>query len=482
MDWFTLIGVFLGFMGVMYISIFVHEFGHAVLGRLVGGTVTSFGVGFGKPYLTMNWGETRVYLCRARPFGGLTYVVFPELFSPLRKTIWMYAGGFVCNLFVALLAAGCAFFYAGLVAYWCWIVALVNVLLFLGSAFPYRGFMGDAPVMSDGALIWMLWSQKEYDLLPSSQLTQSEVLGGLFEEVGDRRGREMLRLMGIASWLQLQVPEEAQALSASMDEKILQKLPIMESFSYLLRGMVETERQQCEEAMESFSKARLLLEKLGDEGGLFLCRLSVLECDIAQGQYEDAKRELARLEEAPIRQQFRRLELAWHVARLSLAYATQDEASILEASEAYRQQQALYKMPSFDFNVLLLRARYAEETADKEALEEVMLALVANLERLLRGFQLPAHQETFLQAHRARLMRAKEVVEAMEGNEDARLEALDSIDRMVSWEALTPEERMGMRLRPQKTFRQKLKRYMLFALIWCIWVAIWIVIQVWTSL
>jgi hypothetical protein len=87
---------------VLWVSAFVHELGHALLGRLSGYRVTSFGLGVARPILVCNCRGTRLYLCLRRPLQGITFFLVPQVFPPRRAAAAALAGGIVGNVLLAL--------------------------------------------------------------------------------------------------------------------------------------------------------------------------------------------------------------------------------------------------------------------------------------------------------------------------------------------------------------------------------------------
>src|SRR5262245_29648026 len=78
---------------ILYLSCFLHELGHALLGRWAGFRVTSFGLGVGRPVWAGGCRGTRVYLARNNPFQGITFV-YTLRNGPFRTgTVAMLAGG-----------------------------------------------------------------------------------------------------------------------------------------------------------------------------------------------------------------------------------------------------------------------------------------------------------------------------------------------------------------------------------------------------
>ena len=95
--------VLLSLLPIFYLSIFAHELGHAVIGHAVGLTVSSFGIGLGRPWLVVSRGRTRIFFCRTHPFQGITFCLFPHMFPLRRMMVPFLAGGIIAN---SLLAVG----------------------------------------------------------------------------------------------------------------------------------------------------------------------------------------------------------------------------------------------------------------------------------------------------------------------------------------------------------------------------------------
>ena len=79
--------VLVALLPVLYLSIVVHELGHAVLGWLAGWRITSLGMGTGRPLLVLSWRGVRVYFCRNRPLQGLTFLYAPQLYPARSRTV-----------------------------------------------------------------------------------------------------------------------------------------------------------------------------------------------------------------------------------------------------------------------------------------------------------------------------------------------------------------------------------------------------------
>jgi membrane-associated protease RseP (regulator of RpoE activity) len=98
------LGLVLAFLPVLYGSAFLHELGHALMGRATGFVVTSFGLGTRRPWCVIPVGGAQVFFCPIRPFQGITFA-FASQFNPSRGRLALYlAGGILAHGLLAVLA------------------------------------------------------------------------------------------------------------------------------------------------------------------------------------------------------------------------------------------------------------------------------------------------------------------------------------------------------------------------------------------
>src|SRR5262245_9012755 len=167
---------------ILYVSIFVHELGHALLGRLVGFVVTSFGLGTGHPWFKVALGRLRVFLCWSHPFQGLTFYFTPRLAASKRQLVPFLAGGIFANLFLVFFAVALSRYFPRANAIWL-ATAAVNGLLAVTSLAPYQARVGKAVVRSDGRLIQNALQGRVF-LMPAPLIIQSvKALRGLWEAI-----------------------------------------------------------------------------------------------------------------------------------------------------------------------------------------------------------------------------------------------------------------------------------------------------------
>jgi hypothetical protein len=137
---------------ILYVSIFVHEVGHVLMGRAVGFVVTSFGLGLAHPWVVIPCGRARIFFCRSHPLQGVSFCFIPPVFPQKAKTILFLAGGIVANGLFMVIALLC----------WRWLswgssiwitAAAVNGLFATSGLVPSLVQVGKTPLRSDGRLI-----------------------------------------------------------------------------------------------------------------------------------------------------------------------------------------------------------------------------------------------------------------------------------------------------------------------------------------
>src|SRR5438270_4422363 len=129
---------------ILVASVFVHELGHAILARLVGFAVHSFGVGLARPFWVFSLRGTRVFFGLRHITKGLTFSQPSQVLPPRWRLASYYAGGSLANLLCALAAVGllilarhhrACVLVAGFTVFW-------NVCVFLGIFMPICANLG----------------------------------------------------------------------------------------------------------------------------------------------------------------------------------------------------------------------------------------------------------------------------------------------------------------------------------------------------
>ncbi|GAB4463531.1 MAG: hypothetical protein OHK0029_32350 [Armatimonadaceae bacterium] len=176
---------------VLYASVLAHEIGHVLGARFARYTVTSFGLGTGKPFFATRLSAhpvgMRFYLCREHPLQGITWVINPRWVSTRREDALLLLGGPAANLLLALAAVPLMVCAAPplLRALGAMIVAINGVFVLL-NLIPVAFRIGGMAFRSDGAqLLGVLLRRpvRRPATDPHSLLT----FRPLWESIGDTR-------------------------------------------------------------------------------------------------------------------------------------------------------------------------------------------------------------------------------------------------------------------------------------------------------
>lgn len=147
--------IYLGLLlPILYVSSLFHELGHAIMGRCAGYIVTTFGMGLGKPLLKLRVAGMHVYLANQSPFQGLTLMFDPRLVSRPVQAAAFCLGGVIANLLLVPLALLGWFFWPLEHGGVLWLLAAaVNLVNSVLNLIPFRMRVGQATVMTDGAVL-----------------------------------------------------------------------------------------------------------------------------------------------------------------------------------------------------------------------------------------------------------------------------------------------------------------------------------------
>lgn len=255
--WLQLALQILAMAFVFVFSIFVHELGHALVGRWSGMSVTSFGVGSSRPFVRWRWWGIRVYLCRNLWWGGLTYYLPPTLFGSRTARILTLAGGLLFNLlFVGL----------GVLAWWLFpgarmvlsFLVGINLLLFLTASWPYKVKLSGGVLLSDGAQIINQLQGKLPDISATQGIESAYFLSKLFSDAGDHLGALAQDVALAYYWIALGDIKGSRERWQQMEPESLEALGSAKAIYLLLWQALAIEEQH-------FDEARQALEALHEE-------------------------------------------------------------------------------------------------------------------------------------------------------------------------------------------------------------------------
>ncbi len=323
---------------VFYVSGFLHEVGHAVMGRLCGYVVTSFGMGLGRPLFVGRCGTARVYVCLAKPFQGITFVFNPLLFPPRWRAAGMLAGGMIANALLTLVGLGLWRLLGG--PEWLWLtVVMVNGFMTLVNGMPLAFPVGQTVLRSDGAQILAVLLGRGGAGAGPFRIRTARALRPLWQAVGDSLGLWAHLLDAALAWRELGDAESARELLAEAEALPVELTPPARAFLLLVRAAVRAPADPAAGAA-AFDEAEEAFRALGRPEGLFLTAWLRAEARLRAGDAVGADAALAELEQNPVAASRPVLQLGLLADRLSAAAARGDGDAVMELAEVLRRRQA----------------------------------------------------------------------------------------------------------------------------------------------
>jgi hypothetical protein len=384
MTWLDPLGTALALVPVLYISCFLHEVGHAVMGRVAGFAVTSFGLGTKRPLVVIPLAGLRVFFCPFHPFQGFTFSFPRQLFPSNWRMALFLSGGILAHvaLTLAALALAASMSWGGSV----WLVgAGVNSTLAICNLVPLSFKAGKATLRSDGALI--LQTLRSGTIAnPAPLLIQNVAfLRPLWEAVGDRLIVRANLLSAAVSWIELEDLERAEASLIEADSLSVPEptLPSLRVFRELVAASLAQSKGELDDTAASLAKARSLLEPNGNgpsPGPIPLSLATSLATNrFLRGDAAGARTELDSLASSPPTSAHPRLAVMLLEPRLSVSVAMSDDSEVERLLTAYEGLRRTQPSATRDIRVYRSVARMhagrqkwpAAELAYRRAIEAV---------------------------------------------------------------------------------------------------------------
>jgi hypothetical protein len=271
---------------ILYVSGFVHELGHALLGGWNGFTVTSFGLGTGRPFWVGRWRGSLVYLGLRRPLQGLTFWLTLRADPTRRQQVALLAGGVLANF--ALAAA--AFLLWRLLPWggtvWAW-AAVLNLAGGVVNLVPFHTQIGTLRLRTDGGMIWQVLRGGALPPSAPERLQVAAALGPLLWVIGDHLGLYFRLLNAAVAWVELGDAGRAEALCAEAEALPLEPTPLTRGGAALVRAAVFRRTGRPDKCARALDSAEAAFREQGDKARLFLvsCARAELaaECRPAEG-------------------------------------------------------------------------------------------------------------------------------------------------------------------------------------------------------
>jgi tetratricopeptide (TPR) repeat protein len=448
----TVVGAAL-LLPLTYLSIFIHELGHAILGRAAGFVVTSFGIGIARPFFVRSVCGTRIFLCRSHPLQGITFCSFPNVSPPRQKTIAYFAGGIVANaLFaVASLALWAFVRWGGIV----WLpFALVNGLFAVSSLLPVEWKVGSAVVRSDGKLI-LLALLKRTAAMPAPVYIQSvNAFRGLWEAIGDRMILHANLVNTAAFWTELEDLERAEADFAAAGEASGLASPPELAREALVRAGLASGRGRFDESATAIETAEACFREASDEKGRLYAQFTRIQLLTAKGEIGRALAQLEALDANPLARSDALIRIESVLVRLTAAITRGDGGAIEENVRRYELERRKQHSATRDLRVYRALAQHYSQLGDWQKAAPAFESAAAAIQETASAWALPADLARFLERHAAFLTQAGDCLRGLNKADDAEriVEPLRSVESFQLVIAAKPRERnrrllrMGLRL------------------------------------
>ncbi len=447
------IGVLLALFPVLYLSIFLHEVGHALMGRISGYVVAAFGTGLGPPVWVVKVLGTRIYFGLRKPTQGLTWLLCRQLNASKRSQIAMLSGGILVNLLVGLAA--------GLLWLLLWsnevllLTSGINLYFGLTNLIPFSFRVGQFTHRSDGAQILQILREGKTDRPAASIITLAKSLSPFWEAIGCTQIHRIYLLAAAESWLSLGDVEQAQSFfeqaillprgDSSSEMPII--YPIEGAIEELVRSKVARSIGKLEESSQALDRAGVLFAGMADQIGTFHVAMERSRLTWQMGDQRVAVSQLESLQNQPLLRQWPALGLAVVEELIRVHCLSDDAAQVGQLLPAYEQGQRRFaSATSALFIYQTLAAFYARQSDWPRAESAYRLALGA-ARKLLEEFADPEDQARFHKAQQVLLIEAEHCLRQHGKDEEAGKlkEELPSPEELVRLKAARDPKSLGWR-------------------------------------
>jgi WD40 repeat protein len=350
-----LVVVVVALLPVLWLCAFVHELGHAVVGRWCGLQVTSCGLGLGRPLLAWTWGGTRLYVCLRRPLLGLHCAVIGLCPSPWRLA-GMYAGGMLGSVGLAAVA-----------------LALWRVLPWGGDVWLLTAWVSAArgafalvsfgPV-TDAYLIRRILRDGVFPSSAPIRVGALEFARRHLVSVGDLPGLHA-HLLGVArAWAELGDASRAEEIGAEAEAVPLAHTLLTRAQGAWSRGFVAYHAGRLDDSARAFDAAETAFAVLDHQTGRFLVACGRAELALRRGDAPEAIRGLDALDGDPVLVSRPALRAGLLVTRLCAEAALPSAKGVAAMREEYERARARFPSPVRDLRVFRALGGYHTRRED----------------------------------------------------------------------------------------------------------------------
>ena len=347
----------------LYLSVIIHEAGHALIGRALGLVVTSVGLGTARPFFIFRIGLTRLYLCRSQAMQGITFAFLPQTHPDRRRQAAFTFGGIAANALFAIAALPLArFLPTGNLAAFFGTFSLVNALMATISLIPTRYRVGRVFLRSDGRLLLDIFRCGNFSPPPADVIQITQEFRPHWQAVGDRLIERVYTFNAVLSWINLGSRAKAESLFAEA-LAIDAAHPYVDWLKEITRANLALVKGDSAEADAALTQAESCCESAGPEGRYLLAslRASLLHQEGRQGEASAAFESLS---EDPVGRTSPELGLSALTAHLRVACAAGNQATIVSLHDQYEVARRNHPSDVRDLHVYSLLARFDSSRGD----------------------------------------------------------------------------------------------------------------------
>ncbi len=234
-----------------YFNIYVHEFGHAIVGWLAGFEIEKILIGTGNNIYKLKIINTNTDLYINRnPFGGLTY---PSKFSKKHfrlKYLFFCLGGIISEIILITILSFYIFFYSnrGTInsdSNFKYIIIIILMVIFtsilnvLANIFPYNTYLNGEYIPNDGLQFWQTITMSEKSV---TNIAFSIEMNQAYKKIQEKKFSETERICREC----LQIEPDLPLISIYLSSAFINQLKIHEAIDILIRLMENKELENHE--------------------------------------------------------------------------------------------------------------------------------------------------------------------------------------------------------------------------------------------
>jgi hypothetical protein len=406
---------------ILYLSAFCSELGHALLGRWLGFTVTSFGLGTGRPFWVGSLGGSRVYLGWQRPSQGLTFTVLAQVHPTRWQGMGMLAGGVLANFGLAALA----------VVLWrllpwgsaVWLTAGVcNAVLGIVNLIPFNSQIGTFQLRTDGGKVWRALRGGAVQAQAPDRIRMVAALRHLWQDIGDHLGLYAHLLVAATAWWEVGDAEQAEALCAEAEAVPLEPTPFRRANRAMVRATPARAGGKLKESAQALDAAEVGFRGLRSDVGVFLVSWGRAELLLlAEGHATEAAAALDDLTAHPLVRARPLLQVGLLESRLAAQAALGDGSAVEVLRKEYERRRKACPSLTCDLRVYRTLGGFYISRQDGTLAEAAYREALAAAQQLYVELAATSHQERFAHCQSALLDEAAACLRQT-GKEDAAAE------------------------------------------------------------